>query len=304
MTFTVYDEFGDHALDSGIQRIIGPRTPFILDSVLAKNSKEEATAAFGKLQKGDKVIAFNGESTPYFIDFRRAIKSVEKPNVEVTVLRGADTLSYPMTLGCERSIGVAGKGISKYLDYAHYDYSFTESFPAGFNKAAGVLGSYVRQFKKVARHADSLGGFGALGSLFPESFSDDNYWQKFWNITALLSVILAFMNLLPIPALDGGHVMFLLYEMIFRRKPGEKFMEYAQMTGMILLLSLMLFANGNDLFRSLFGGDDEPTKDCWGNAVTEVVTPSVAPTKDTLEVVKSTSLTDTAASDSVRQDSL
>ena len=96
--------------------------------------------------------------------------------------------------------------------------------------------------------AQSLGGFGALGSIFPETWS----WENFWTITAFLSVILAFMNILPIPALDGGHVLFLLYEIILRRKPSEKFLEYAQMTGMIFLLALMLYANGNDIYRFFF----------------------------------------------------
>ena len=94
-----------------------------------------------------------------------------------------------------------------------------------------------------------VGGFGSIGNLFPESFTDDDYWQKFWTITALLSVILAIMNLLPIPALDGGHVIFLLYEVVTGRKPHEKVLEYAQITGMVLLFALLIYANGNDIIR-------------------------------------------------------
>lgn len=264
ISFTVYDEFGDHAIDSGIQRVVSPRIPFILDSVLAINAKGDTTAAFGKLEKDDQIIALNNTPTPFYVDFQRAIKAINQPHIELTVLRRGDSIKVPMKIECNRLLGVARKNTFNFLDTVHYNYSFVESFPAGFNKAVDVLSSYVRQFKKVTRHADSLGGFGALGSLFPESFSDSNYWQKFWNITALLSIILAFMNLLPIPALDGGHVMFLLYEMIFRRKPGEKFLEYAQMTGMILLLGLMLYANGNDVFRGWFSDDSTPSKvDCW-----------------------------------------
>jgi regulator of sigma E protease len=109
------------------------------------------------------------------------------------------------------------------------------------------MAEYVSGFKNVfsKRGAQSLGGFGAIGDLFPDAWN----WEKFWDLTALLSVILAFMNILPIPALDGGHVLFLLYEMIFRRKPSDKFMERAQMAGMIILIALLLWANGNDIYR-------------------------------------------------------
>jgi len=128
----------------------------------------------------------------------------------------------------------------------------------------GTLSGYVKQLKFMftAEGISQVGGFGSIGGLFPESFSADDYWQKFWTITALLSVILAVMNLLPIPALDGGHVMFLMYEIIARRKPGEKFMEYAQMTGMILLLTLMVYANGKDVINGIIGGKEEK-KSCW-----------------------------------------
>ena len=262
-TFNLYGEFGDHALDSGIQRIVGARIPFIVSVVPTLEQTETATPAQGVFEAGDQVIKVNGDATPFSVDVRRKLSAANKPEMNFTVLRAGDTIQLQTQLGCDKLLGVGLSGTGTFLKYVHYDYSLLESFPAGFEKAVDVLGSYVRQFKKVARHADSLGGFGALGSLFPESFSDADYWQKFWSITALLSVILAFMNLLPIPALDGGHVMFLLYEMIFRRKPGEKFMEYAQMSGMILLMALMLYANGNDLIKAAFGGDDAPPKDCW-----------------------------------------
>lgn len=262
-TFKLYDEFGDHALDSGIHRVIAIRIPFIVDSIPPISETIESTPAQGILKRNDQIIGMNGLETPFNNDISKILKDANKSDLLLTVLRDGDTLQLATKLNCKKLLGVHYKGVQNFLESVHYNYSFSESFPAGFTKALDVLGSYVRQFKKVARHADSLGGFGALGSLFPESFSDTNYWQKFWNITALLSIILAFMNLLPIPALDGGHVMFLLYEMIFRRKPGEKFMEYAQMTGMILLLGLMLYANGNDIFRSFFGGEEEPKKDCW-----------------------------------------
>jgi regulator of sigma E protease len=127
-------------------------------------------------------------------------------------------------------------------------YSFFAAFPAGVSKSVDKLNSYIDQFKLILNPETGaykgVGGFKAIGSVFPTEWS----WEAFWNITAFLSIILAFMNLLPIPALDGGHVMFTLYEMVSGRKPNEKFMEYAQVAGMILLLLLMLYANGNDWF--------------------------------------------------------
>ncbi|HQX42105.1 MAG TPA: M50 family metallopeptidase, partial [Niabella sp.] len=127
-------------------------------------------------------------------------------------------------------------------------YGFFEAFPAGVKKAGEKLKAYIDQFALILNPKTEaykgVGGFKAMGSIFPTYWS----WEAFWNITAFLSIILAFMNLLPIPALDGGHVMFTLYEMVSGRKPSDKFLEYAQMVGMILLLGLMLYANGNDWF--------------------------------------------------------
>ena len=128
--------------------------------------------------------------------------------------------------------------------------SLEESIVEGFSYGYWTLHDYVAQFKYIftKKGASQVGGFGAIGNLFPSQWD----WQGFWSSTALISIILAFMNVLPIPALDGGHVMFLLYEMISGRKPNDKFMEYAQMFGFFLLLALVLFANGNDLYRWLF----------------------------------------------------
>jgi regulator of sigma E protease len=134
------------------------------------------------------------------------------------------------------------------FDVVTTKYGFFPAFPAGFRKAGEKLKDYIDQFKLILNPKTGaykgVGGFKAIGSIFPTTWS----WEAFWNITAFLSIILAFMNLLPIPALDGGHVMFTLYEMITRRKPNEKFLEYAQIVGMVLLLGLMLYANGNDWF--------------------------------------------------------
>jgi regulator of sigma E protease len=135
------------------------------------------------------------------------------------------------------------------LEYATLKYSFVESIPAGFNKGIDKLSDYLKQFKLIfsseTKAYKSIGGFMTIGSIFPGVWN----WQAFWNLTAFLSIILAIMNILPIPALDGGHVMFLMYEIITGRKPGDKFMEYAQITGMVLLFGLLIFANGNDVVK-------------------------------------------------------
>ncbi len=136
-----------------------------------------------------------------------------------------------------------------YYKLANIDYNFFQAVPAGFNKSWTTLTSYVKQLKKIFNPSTGaykgLGGFISIGSIFPSTWSA----ESFWNITAFLSIMLGFMNLLPIPALDGGHVVFTLWEMITGRKPGDKFLEYAQVTGFIILIALLIFANGNDIFR-------------------------------------------------------
>jgi regulator of sigma E protease len=137
----------------------------------------------------------------------------------------------------------------KIYQFEKKEYGFFESFPAGVKKAIEKLVFYVAQFKKILNPSTGaykgIGGFKSMGSIFPKY---EWNWEVFWNITAFFSIVLAFMNLLPIPALDGGHVMFTLYEMLTGRKPSEKFLEYAQIVGMVLLFGLLIYANGNDLF--------------------------------------------------------
>ena len=149
-------------------------------------------------------------------------------------------------------LGIASsRSYDQIFELTTVKYGFLESIPAGIAKGFRTIGDYLKQFKVIfSKHTkayESLGGFITIGSIFPGVWD----WQSFWNLTALLSIILAVMNILPIPALDGGHVMFLLYEVITGRKPSDKFLEYAQMTGMIILLGLLILANGNDIMRLL-----------------------------------------------------
>ncbi|MDE6510986.1 MAG: M50 family metallopeptidase [Muribaculaceae bacterium] len=213
-------------------------------------------AAKAGVQKGDEVIAINDTPTESLTEFLTTLQGHDNETISLTVVRKGttaanDTLTLPVTLSDNSKMGVGLEvDPSVFFDVKEKKYNLFTSIPRGIEMGVDRLTSYTKSMKLVftKEGAKSVGGFGAIGSLFPESWD----WIAFWNIAAFLSVALAFMNILPIPALDGGHVLFLLYEVIFRRKPSEKFMEYAQMTGMILLITLLLYANGMDIVRFFF----------------------------------------------------
>ena len=217
---------------------------------LGKTESGEAPAAVAGLQPGDSIVSINGIVTPSFYE----VGEVLAQNKDKDVLVGFYRAGIPQTLTLHTD--TAGKmGIYSVSPFDMYQtvtrkYGFFESFPAGVMLGVNTLKGYVSDMKYVftKEGASSLGGFGTIGSLFPAEWD----WHSFWMKTAFLSIILAFMNILPIPALDGGHVMFLLYEVIARRKPSDKFLEYAQVTGMFLLFALLIYANGNDIFRFFF----------------------------------------------------
>ena len=193
----------------------------------AERFTEESINKECGFQKGDKIIGIGGQSRPYFQFFGREIMKDSCQQVSVQVLRNEDSLSFDVKIDQYGKVGLYNQALDSLLVMDKLEYTFFESIPAGFIEMTDNLSKYVKQLKYMftSEGIKQVGGFGSIGSLFPESFSDENYWQKFWTITALLSVILAIMNLLPIPALDGGHVLFLFYEIIFRRKPGDKFLE-------------------------------------------------------------------------------
>lgn len=217
---------------------------------LGKTESGESPAAVAGLQLGDSIVSINGIVTPSFYE----VGEVLAQNKDKDVLVGFYRAGIPQTLTLHTD--TAGKmGIYSVSPFDMYQtvtrkYGFFESFPAGVMLGVNTLKGYVSDMKYVftKEGASSLGGFGTIGSLFPAEWD----WHSFWMKTAFLSIILAFMNILPIPALDGGHVMFLLYEVIARRKPSDKFLEYAQVTGMFLLFALLIYANGNDIFRFFF----------------------------------------------------
>ena len=212
--------------------------------VIGDQSFPAAAAGF-KLD--DTILAVNGTPIVFWHEFQNLVKqNGQKESVFLISRDGAQ-------LTLKASPNETGQiGLLPYSSSIRKQYTLGESITGGIGYGVDVLKDYVTQFKYVftQKGASQVGGFGAIGGLFPDTWD----WTSFWQTTALISIILAFMNILPIPALDGGHVMFLLYEMLSGRKPNDKFMEYAQMVGFFLLIALVLFANGNDIYRYFFGG--------------------------------------------------
>ncbi|HMQ47722.1 MAG TPA: RIP metalloprotease RseP [Saprospiraceae bacterium] len=230
------------------QSLFTARVPFVAAEVL-----EESPAAKGGLKVEDEIIAFNNTPTPFFSDFYRQASTNPSKDVTVKVVRNKqDTLNLAMTTTAEGKIGVRPVGPDYFFDTKRQEYTLAEAIPAGISEGLGFLNDQLKAFGQMFRGrikaSESLGGFGAIGSMFGGEW----VWERFWTMTAVLSLILAFMNLLPIPALDGGHVMFLLFEVVTGKKPSDKFMERATMVGFIIVMALVLYANGLDIFRSWF----------------------------------------------------
>jgi regulator of sigma E protease len=225
-----------------------PKFPAVVDSI-----DKEAKFTSGSLLKDDQIIGFNGLPVGSFVELTDLKKNYKDKEVALAVLRKTDTLQVKVKLDSNASIGFYFRKPQKFLKYAVKKYTFLESLPAGVAKGWSTLVMNVQNFKllftsKEVKASESLGSFLTIGNMFGAEWD----WERFWTMTALLSIVLAFMNILPIPALDGGHVLFTLYEMITGRKPSDKFMEYAQMAGMILLLGVMVYALGLDFWRYLF----------------------------------------------------
>ncbi|AVR44929.1 RIP metalloprotease RseP [Christiangramia fulva] len=241
-TISIPDEIGIKMFHEGIMQPFVPINHPVIDTVAANMA-----AAKAGLQKGDSIISLNKHDIGYWHEIAPISVENKQKEIEVVFERDGEILSRNIEPDEEGKLGI---GPLTNIKIKRKTYGFLQSISKGFDYGYWTLRDYVYQFKYVftKKGASQLGGFGAIGGLFPDTWN----WMGFWHTTALLSIILAFMNILPIPALDGGHVMFLLYEMITGRKPNDKFMEIAQMVGFFILIALVLYANGNDIYRWLF----------------------------------------------------
>ena len=242
-TIEMPEDIGTLMFENDVLRPFTQRVAPVM-GVIGDESFPAAAAGF-KLD--DTILAVNGTPIVFWHEFQNLVKeNGQKENVFLIARNGAQ-LTLKATPNETGQIG-----LMPYSTSIRKEYTLAESITGGVGYGMDVLKDYITQFKYVftQKGASQVGGFGAIGGLFPDTWD----WTSFWQTTALISIILAFMNILPIPALDGGHVMFLLYEMVSGRKPNDKFMEYAQMLGFFLLIALVLFANGNDIYRYFFGG--------------------------------------------------
>ena len=230
--------------------VISCRTPF--DYKVAGFIKNSAAQQAG-LKESDVILGMNNQKYEYNDQFKSALKDSIGKTVALNVLRNNQELTMPVKIPTTGMLGIqlVLPDLEKIFEVKTIKYGLLESIPAGINKGINTLQNYLKNLKLLfspkTKAYESVGGFIAIGNIFPSMWN----WFSFWTMTAFLSIILGVMNLLPIPALDGGHVMFLLFEMITGRKPNDKFMEYAQITGMVLLLTLLIYANGNDVHRHM-----------------------------------------------------
>jgi regulator of sigma E protease len=233
--------------------LLSIRMPFVVGAV-APDSKNTA------LQPKDIILALNGQPTKYFDQAEVVLASNKNKTIAATILRDEKEIKVPVMVTNDGKLNINLGGLSMasleklgYYKVSKQEFGFLESIPFGITKGKDQLVGYGKQLKMIFSPSTgaykSVGGFKAIFDIFPNTWS----WQVFWNITALLSIMLGVMNLLPIPALDGGHVMFLLYEIISGKKPSDKFLENAQLVGFVLLITLLLFANGNDIYKAIIG---------------------------------------------------
>ena len=248
VNLTIPSHFGSELNANKLAGFTSVRFPVIVFSV------DKTKARFLQntyLQKGDRLVAIDGKSFTYFNEFDSLKQAYKNKAVDLTALRGKDTVHVKAQLSETASIGFL-PDVDLFKTVKH-NYSFFESIPVGFQRCWETLGNYIAGIRQIfagkVKASDSLGSVMSIGNAFSGNLAQ---WQDFWTLTAVFSIILAFMNILPIPALDGGHALFTLVEMITGRKPSDKFMEYAQMAGMVLLLALMAYAMGLDVWRFFF----------------------------------------------------
>ncbi|WP_330442392.1 RIP metalloprotease RseP [Flavobacterium sp. C4GT6] len=244
----------DKLMDGEKAPLVSLRYPFVVAKL------DDSSVNKDVLKKGDVIVSINGQETKYADEVIAIAESNKGKTFDAVVFRDEKEVPVKISFNDEGKLGVMRSSLSLsnleklgYYKISQEKYGFFESVPAGLKRSKDELSKYFTQLKAIFTPSTGaykgVGGFYAIFDIFPNTWS----WEAFWNITALLSIMLGVMNLLPIPALDGGHVMFLLYEMITGRKPGDKFMEYAQITGFVILISLVLLVNGNDIFKLIMG---------------------------------------------------
>ena len=239
-TIAIPEDIGDIMWKNGVMSPFNERYLPVIDTVIVDKIAEKSG-----IIKGDKVLSINKKPVNFWHEFTKEVLTSEG-DLNLEIERNGETKLFTITPDEDRKIGVA-PNFKDALNYETLKYSFGQSIVKGNSLAIWTLKDYITQFKYVftKKGATSIGGFIAIGNIFPAKWS----WRSFWSITAFLSIMLGFMNLLPIPALDGGHALFTLFEMITGKKPNDKFLEYAQITGFILLIALLLLANGNDVVK-------------------------------------------------------
>ena len=223
---------------------ISYRMPFVVADFTSGSVAKDSG-----MEVGDVIIGINDIPTPYYHEFVREIKQFKDQDIDVRVVRDFDTLAIAMHLPQEGVIGAYLAPLSDYFNLETKEYTFLQAIPRGFSKTFSEISDYWKQLKLIfnpsTKAYESVGGFISIGKIFPDTWQ----WSMFWRLTAFLSIALAVMNILPIPALDGGHILFLLFEIITRRKPSDKFMEIAEYIGLFIVLALVIFANGNDIIK-------------------------------------------------------
>ncbi|MDC1534713.1 RIP metalloprotease RseP [Flavobacteriaceae bacterium] len=257
------DFLGQLSSSNSEEKLFNLRRPIIIQKVQVDNPdtpeiNEASKNVKYNLLQGDVIESINGIETPYQDQLAAILNNNKNRTIETSILRDGMSRSKTLNVDENGKLGIIfGASNLDLINYGYIKndsikYNFIESIPVGSNKFIYEVGSYVNQFITIFTPSKGaykgVGGFIAIGKIFPTTWD----WHTFWHRTALLSIMLAVLNLLPIPALDGGHVMFLLYEMVSGRKPSDKFMEYAQTAGFLILLALVLFANGNDIFKAIF----------------------------------------------------
>ncbi len=247
VNITLPEDFGEQILAANEKGLLQIRIPFVIAQVA-----EGTPAKAAGLQSDDSIVGINNKHLVAYSDIVKELDTLKGETITISFVRNNSTMSLPLTLTEEGKMGVQiDPNLTRYFKTKKIEYGFFESFPAGIKQGWEGLVNYIKQFRLVFTKAgaQSVGGFVAIGNMFPATWD----WSIFWSFTAFISIALAFMNFLPIPVLDGGYFLMLMYEMITGRKPSDRFMEIAANIGMFILLALLIFANGNDLIKLIMG---------------------------------------------------